>query len=155
MCRLLVDKQHDKTKSATSFTSGLYLTDRPVLSRTPTSVGNMAYLVVTLLAALYFSTANAQVVQWDIRSADRGSTLARRATVNASAVDSKAQGGYIVVAKVGTPGQSLEFALDTGSSDIWVPENSSTACTTKAGCIGGSCEDALDALYYTHNNCFH
>lgn len=39
------------------------------------------------------------------------------------------RGGYFTTCAIGTPYQHLSLQLDTGSSDIWVPDTTAEACT--------------------------
>ena len=37
---------------------------------------------------------------------------------------------YIINVQVGTPAQDIKLAIDTGSSDVWVLDSNSTACSS-------------------------
>ncbi len=105
------------------------------------------------VGSLLLGAAQSQVVLWDIerREAQPGSEehwLSRRAsTVNSPINNIVQRGGYFAKCTLGTPSQELTLQLDTGSSDIWVPENTASICqSTKSngGCSLGSCKsDAM------------
>ncbi|KAL7927111.1 aspartic peptidase domain-containing protein [Trichoderma austrokoningii] len=90
------------------------------------------------------STAQAQVVQFDIQRRDgpKLRDLARRATVNGVLSNQQIQGGYFLNVEVGTPPQNITLQLDTGSSDVWVPSSNADICTQvtqrNPGCTFGS-----------------
>lgn len=56
--------------------------------------------------------------------------LRRRGTVTATLDNEETL--YFVNATLGTPAQSLRLHIDTGSSDLWVNTDSSTACNQKS-----------------------
>lgn len=93
------------------------------------------------------STAQAQVVQFDIEKRDGPNLrdLSRRATtVNGVLSNQQVQGGYFLNINVGTPPQNITLQLDTGSSDVWVPASTAAICTEVSqrnpGCTFGSCK---------------
>jgi len=65
------------------------------------------------------------------------SSLSRRAnSVNEPLSNNLTFGGYIAIVKVGTPAQTVSLVLSTGSSDLWLLDDSSTTCLQKnASCI--------------------
>lgn len=99
-----------------------------------------------VVAAVLATVAEAQqgVVKWDIEKRHKPQTLKRirRADgTEVSVIDNKsAKGGYFATCKLGTPPQTLDLQLDTGSSDIWVPDTSAQVCNTQTGCDLGSCK---------------
>lgn len=119
-----------------------------------------AYAAVTLGAILAGTTHAASgngVVQWDIRRTPRHEEfqrLNRRLrkrddTVLEVITNEKLRGGYFATCKVGTPGQDLTLQLDTGSSDIWVPDSGARVCReigTQEGCALGACMEHLPSL---------
>ena len=96
--------------------------------------------------AIAATIANGQVVQWNIAkrvSEDR--TLDRRQarTIQEVIGNDRTKGGYFATCKVGTPGQDVTLQLDTGSSDIWVPDSGANICSqgsNSEGCTLGSCK---------------
>jgi elongation factor G len=107
--------------------------------------GHSAAAVGALLAArsAYASFGNG-VVQWDIQRTQRREEFARlgkRAdTFEEVITNEQARGGYFSTCRLGTPGQNLTLQLDTGSSDIWVPDSAAQVCSTgREGCALGAC----------------
>lgn len=119
-----------------------------------------AYAAVTLgaiLAGTTHAVSGNGVVQWDIRRTPRHEEfqrLNRRLrkrddTVLEVITNEKLRGGYFATCKVGTPGQDLTLQLDTGSSDIWVPDSGARVCReigTQEGCALGACMEHLPSL---------
>ncbi|KAK4167256.1 mitochondrial elongation factor g 1-like protein [Cladorrhinum sp. PSN259] len=82
------------------------------------------------------------VVQWDIQkrqtSAPDLTRLRKRASTYTQLItNQEARGGYFASCRLGTPAQDIVLQLDTGSSDIWVPDSRARICT-KAGTEGCS-----------------
>ncbi|KAI0020144.1 aspartic peptidase domain-containing protein [Xylariomycetidae sp. FL0641] len=101
--------------------------------------------------SLVASVASAQVVQWDIAKRASGAPKFHKrddGTVTEIISNEKNRGGYFATCSVGTPGQNMTLQLDTGSSDIWVPDSESNQCadsklsdpfdTSSQGCTLGS-----------------
>ncbi|KAI0011910.1 mitochondrial elongation factor g 1-like protein [Xylariaceae sp. FL0662B] len=93
--------------------------------------------------SLLASVAQAQVVQWDIvkkQTARPKLTRRQAGTFQEIITNEEDRGGYFASCAVGTPAQNLTLQLDTGSSDIWVPSSSATACEKNGGqgCTFGS-----------------
>ncbi|KAL2261919.1 hypothetical protein VTK26DRAFT_3012 [Humicola hyalothermophila] len=102
-----------------------------------------------LIGALLMGASRAApgngVVQWEIRKERQPQDLTqlrRRAdTWEEVITNERARGGYFATCRLGTPGQNLTLQLDTGSSDIWVPDSRARVCmkaTTRGGCALGS-----------------
>lgn len=100
-------------------------------------------LTVAAVPALLTPTVQAVgFVQWDIHKRHHPQyALGRRAagfqqeTIN----NSVARGGYFATCTLGTPGQNVILQLDTGSSDIWVPWNQASVCSSDR-CTLGTCK---------------
>lgn len=86
------------------------------------------------------------VVSWDITHRrqpppDLRRLRKRAATFEEVITNEEARGGYFATCRLGTPGQDLTLQLDTGSSDIWVPDSTAKVCkatTASEGCALGS-----------------
>ena len=110
----------------------------------------MRSAAVFLVGAVIAMTAQAQegVVRWDIQKKHRPQDLRKRirrasGTVQGIVDNAAERGGYFATCKLGTPPQTLDLQLDTGSSDIWVPDTSAKVCqstTRGAGCDLGTCK---------------
>lgn len=82
------------------------------------------------------------VVQWGIQKRPVSTVpkrLLRRAgsTYEAILRNERMQGGYFVDCEMGTPRQKVTLQLDTGSSDVWVPDSTTSVCENN-GCQLGS-----------------
>jgi hypothetical protein len=73
----------------------------------------------------------------------------RRRQGTAEATIYNAQGNllYLVNTTVGTPPQSIELQLDTGSSDIWIPTSSSSICRRDQRCVTGSYDSGASSTF--------
>jgi elongation factor G len=110
--------------------------------------GRNAAAVGALLVGAAGASASAGVVQWDIQRSQRAeefTRLRRRASTFEEVVSNEqTRGGYFATCRLGTPGQNVTLQLDTGSSDIWVPDINAKVCTkaTTGGCSFGACRPA-------------
>ena len=118
----------------------------------------MKAVVTILVGAALAVTSQAQsgVVQWDIQrrqqpQLDLTKIRKRASTVEGIIANQDERGGYFANCKLGTPGQQLTLQLDTGSSDIWVPDRSSKVCQSKSGdgCALGSFSPSKSSTYET------
>ena len=105
-----------------------------------------------VLSTLLLSTALANtpvpgVVQWNIEKKESAvppsGILHKRAdTWREVITNERMRGGYFATCAIGTPYQNLTLQLDTGSSDIWVPDIGAEACNGSAqtpnGCTLGT-----------------
>jgi predicted aspartyl protease len=98
--------------------------------------------LVALPALASAKTLSLPIFQPEKRNIHARSKLARRASGTASvSLGNDVQDGlYYVNATVGTPGQTVQLQIDTGSSDIWM--FSPSACQ-EAHCLGHSCKLSL------------
>ncbi|KAJ4420931.1 hypothetical protein N0V85_000399 [Neurospora sp. IMI 360204] len=92
------------------------------------------------------------VVQWGIQKRpvpNAPHRLLRRAgsTYPVILQNAQARGGYFATCEMGTPGQKVTLQLDTGSSDVWVPESSASVCHQDAGCDLGSFDPSKSQTY--------
>jgi elongation factor G len=104
------------------------------------------------VSASVFSYVAAQnpvhgVVQWQIEKRiippAPGQPLHKRAqTYEEVITNERTRGGYFTTCALGTPWQNISLQLDTGSSDIWVPDQTASACSVSrqnpAGCDLGT-----------------
>ena len=93
------------------------------------------------MAAISPAFASPKVVQMDVRKPNRRSVtpaqIQRRAkSVGANLDNSEILGIYAMNISVGTPGQTIGVQLDTGSSDLWVPQSKSNACDLQTSLCG-------------------
>jgi len=110
--------------------------------------GHAAVAVGAMLAGAVQASAGNGVVQWDIQRTQRqeefkrlSKRLSKRAdTVQEIITNEQARGGYFATCKLGTPAQDLTLQLDTGSSDIWVPDSGAQVCREAGseGCALGT-----------------
>jgi elongation factor G len=112
--------------------------------------GHSAAALGALLVGVVHPVAANGVVQWDIRRSQRSqefTKLRRRgSTFNEVISNDEARGGYFATCQIGTPGQNLTLQLDTGSSDIWVPDSKASVCRkfgNSGGCNLGACMAVL------------
>lgn len=107
--------------------------------------GHNTAVVGALLAGAVTATSANGVVQWDIRKdqqlQDFTKLHKRGSTFEEVVTNERARGGYFATCRLGTPGQNLTLQLDTGSSDIWVPDSDTKVCKTAGphGCTLGTC----------------
>jgi len=117
-----------------------------------------AVALSALLAGAAHASAGNGVVQWDIQRTQRqeefqrlNRRLQRRADPDQEIItNEKARGGYFATCRLGTPGQDMTLQLDTGSSDIWVPDSDARVCTEVGteGCVLGTCMAPQPSLKY-------
>jgi hypothetical protein len=56
-------------------------------------------------------------------------------------------GFYFIEMGIGTPPQPVQLALDTGSSDMWVPFTNAPACLNLSDCPAGTCKYLCQFLF--------
>ena len=106
----------------------------------------MKFSLGIALSGLAFSVAYGQVVQWNIekrRSEEQALDRRQARSIEEVIKNDKTKGGYFATCRIGTPGQNVTLQLDTGSSDIWVPDSDADICAqsrTSNGCELGSCK---------------
>lgn len=99
----------------------------------------------TLLVEVAHAASVRGVIQLDIQKRQRPQDVTgpgkRASTYEEVITNERARGGYFATCRLGTPGQNLTLQLDTGSSDIWVPDSGARVCRQAAtrGCDFGSC----------------
>jgi hypothetical protein len=62
-------------------------------------------------------------------------SLLRRSYVGEPLYNNVSFAGYLASVQVGTAAQTLMLQLGTGSSDVWVIDQSSSICQSSEGCI--------------------
>jgi len=115
----------------------------------------LAVAVSSLLSGAVLANDGSGVVQWDIQKRKQPQDLRRLgrrdSTYEEVITNDDARGGYFASCKLGTPAQDLTLQLDTGSSDIWVPDSSAKVCkaTGTQGCNLGTCTTHLNVSVTT------
>ncbi|KAK3987776.1 mitochondrial elongation factor g 1-like protein [Cladorrhinum sp. PSN332] len=94
------------------------------------------------------------VVQWGIQkrhspAPDLTRIRKRASTYEEIITNEEARGGYFATCRLGTPAQNLVLQLDTGSSDIWVPDSRAKVCTANGteGCALGSFDPSQSSTF--------
>ncbi|VDB84903.1 unnamed protein product [Peniophora sp. CBMAI 1063] len=77
-------------------------------------------------------------VEWSrlkhgLKARSDGSLSRRASTADLVPLDQDADSAYLTTIQVGTPPQSLDVSLDTGSSDLWFHTTACTNCSTAPG----------------------
>ncbi|KAK5663785.1 hypothetical protein OQA88_4217 [Cercophora sp. LCS_1] len=106
----------------------------------------MKRILAIASAALLVDVSEAQggVVQWGIQKrplpVDWRRLRRRNGTFEEVVTNEDHKGGYFATCQLGTPAQELTLQLDTGSSDIWVPDSNAAVCSdgSKGGCDLGT-----------------
>jgi len=105
----------------------------------------IAIVAGSLLAVTNHALATGGVVQWDIEKKDLPPQFRRfrrrSGTFEEIVTNEDHRGGYFATCSLGTPYQNLTLQLDTGSSDIWVPDSTAKVCSEVGtrGCDFGTC----------------
>ncbi|RMZ89202.1 hypothetical protein DV736_g3578, partial [Chaetothyriales sp. CBS 134916] len=90
----------------------------------------------------------------DIPSRDRARLHRRTSTVEQTLNNEESL--YYANVTLGTPEQSLQLHLDTGSSDLWVNSPSSSLCqSSSSACEGGTYDSSSSSTYKLVNNDFN
>ncbi|KAL2064486.1 hypothetical protein VTL71DRAFT_4980 [Oculimacula yallundae] len=67
---------------------------------------------------------------------DENNDLLKRATaISTLSINATKAAAYFISVQVGTPPQSLQLQLSTGSSDVWILSSDATACAGNKTCI--------------------
>ena len=98
-------------------------------------------LVALSLAALATqSLASPRVISMPFARRNTTSSIAKRDSFAASLENYLPGVQYFVTAGVGTPPQTVELIIDTGSSDTWMFAPGSCIAGRSGPCLGGSCK---------------
>ncbi|RMD43474.1 hypothetical protein DV735_g1647, partial [Chaetothyriales sp. CBS 134920] len=93
--------------------------------------------------------------QEEIPSRDRARLLRRSSSTVEQTLDNEVS-LYFANLTLGTPEQSLQLHLDTGSSDLWVNSPSSSLCqTSSSSCEGGTYDSSASSTYKLVNTEFN
>jgi len=96
----------------------------------------LTWLVSTIAA----TTSAPKAVPMQFAKSRRAPALSRRAsTLPVTLGNAVTDNLYYVNASVGTPPQTVQLQLDTGSSDVWMFGPRSCDSTTSL-CLGGACK---------------
>ena len=120
-------------------------------------------LLLADAAHLVHAEGGSGVVQWGIQKRPAPEDLRnknrfrkRASTYEEVITNEESRGGYFATCRLGTPGQDLTLQLDTGSSDIWVPDSTAAVCRTDTtssssssggGCTFGSCMSVWSGVH--------
>ena len=80
-----------------------------------------------------------------LRNARENGGLWTRDPIDVRLGNALQQGLYFANISVGTPFQSFQVQIDTGSSDLWIPSETATYCQRqqRQACLGGACKFLL------------
>lgn len=108
---------------------------------------NMRVLAgATILSLTASCVASSGYLKLDVhRRAVSRNRLVRRQDVDAVLTQNNGL-EYLVNITVGTPAQKLAVTLDTGSSDLWIPDSSASLCQ-KGQCDFGSFDPSSSSTY--------
>ncbi|RMZ83538.1 hypothetical protein DV738_g1085, partial [Chaetothyriales sp. CBS 135597] len=94
--------------------------------------------------------------QEDIPTRDRARLRRRSSTTTVEQALDNEVSLYFANLTLGTPEQSLQLHLDTGSSDLWVNSPSSSLCQSESSpCQGGTYDSSASSTYQLVNNEFN
>jgi len=116
---------------------------------------SLAVVASFLLAGVAGAQSGSGVVKWDIQKRQQPQDfkrLGRRASTYEEVISNEdARGGYFATCSLGTPSQNLTLQLDTGSSDIWVPDTAAAVCRAARtrGCDLGAFNPDKSSTYVT------
>ncbi|KAK3393562.1 aspartic peptidase domain-containing protein [Podospora didyma] len=123
--------------------------------------GSATVAVASILAGWVRAKGQNGVVQWDIQKRvlpqDLLKVRKRASTYEEAITNEEARGGYFATCRLGTPGQDLTLQLDTGSSDIWVPDSNAEVCrqTGSGQCTFGTFNPDKSTTFEVVNNDFN
>ena len=132
-----------------------------------TSTAVVATLGVPLASALYLaprSAASPKALSLpiqrrhvpDIMAHERIRLRKRQSGGSVESTLDNEQSLYFANITLGTPSQSLQLHIDTGSSDLWVNTASSSLCqTSTTGCTGGTYDSTKSSSYKVINDKFN
>ncbi|KAL3420227.1 aspartic-type endopeptidase OPSB 2 [Phlyctema vagabunda] len=122
-----------------------------MLRTTCSTIPIMALFLVLTIAALAFPAMAANVVTMSIARNPASSGISRRHLsgrdiITQSLGNNITGGSYMVSVQAGSPPQSMDLVIDTGSSDVWLLDSSADLCTnlTLQAYYGNGCQSTFD-----------
>jgi len=101
------------------------------------------FLLTWLVSTILATTSVPKVVPMQFAKSRRAPALSKRvSTLPVTLGNAVTNGLYYVNASVGTPPQTVQLQVDTGSSDVWM--FGPRSCDTNTSrCLGGGCKWAF------------
>ncbi|KAI4126855.1 MAG: hypothetical protein LQ338_003528 [Usnochroma carphineum] len=116
------------------------------------------YFAVAAAAALlpWIATASPRVINMDfVKARSPQPSLQRRAGTVNTPLTNNDDLQYLANISVGTPPQNFVVQIDTGSSDLWIPDVRSNLCRGADCSQTGSFDDSASSTFTTNKDLFH